>query len=74
MWVTTLDTQAFPAPVVRSLGHDRWKNENNGWNDLTQNWALKHGFLHACKHRPKNHAPGAAPGPVPNHGLMAVIC
>jgi hypothetical protein len=21
--------------------------------DLTQNWALKHGFLHACNHRPK---------------------
>lgn len=73
MWVTTLDAKAFPAPIVRQLGHDRWKNENNGWNDLTQNWALKHGFLHACKHRPKTHAPGVAPAPVPNHGLMAVI-
>jgi len=28
---------------VRRLGHDRWKLENNGWNDLTQNWGLKHG-------------------------------
>jgi hypothetical protein len=46
IWVTTLGAKAFPAPVVRSLGHDRWKQENNGWNDLTQNWALKHGFLH----------------------------
>lgn len=52
-WVTTLDSKTFSAPVVRRLGHGRWKNENNGWNDLTQNWALKHGFLHACKHRPK---------------------
>jgi hypothetical protein len=52
MWVTTLETQAFPAPTVRRLGHDRWKLENNGWNDLTQNWSLKHGFLHACRHRP----------------------
>ena len=73
LWITTLDAQAFPAPVVRTLGHDRWKNENNGWNDLTQNWTLKHGFLHACKHRPKNRAPGAQPGLVPNHGLMAVM-
>jgi len=73
LWITTLDAQAFPAPVVRSLGHDRWKNENNGWNDLTQNWTLKHGFLHACKHRPKSRAPGAQPGLVPNHGLMAVM-
>jgi hypothetical protein len=52
LWITTLDPKAFPATLVRRLGHDRWKLENNGWNDLTQNWAFKHGFLHACKHRP----------------------
>jgi hypothetical protein len=53
LWITTLDSQAFPATLVRRLGHDRWKLENNGWNDLTQNWAFKHGFLHACRHRPQ---------------------
>lgn len=53
MWITTLDTQAFPPKIVRGLGHERWKQENNGWNDLTQNWAFKHGFLHACRHRPR---------------------
>jgi hypothetical protein len=73
IWITTLEAKAFPAPLVRRLGHDRWKQENNGWNDLTQNWALKHGFLHACKHRPKNRTPGAKSGPVPNQGLMAVM-
>lgn len=52
LWITTLERQAFPATLVRKLGHDRWKQENNGWNDLTQNWAFKHGFLHACRHRP----------------------
>lgn len=52
MWITTLQTQAFPPKVVRGLGHGRWKQENNGWNDLTQNWSLKHGYLHACRHRP----------------------
>lgn len=51
LWITTLDSKAFPASMVRRLGHDRWKQENNGWNDLTQNWAFKHGFLHACRHR-----------------------
>ena len=53
MWITTLDRQAFPSKVVRELGHARWKQENNGWNDLTRNWSLKHGFLHACRHRPR---------------------
>jgi hypothetical protein len=52
MWINTLQPQAFPPKVVRGLGHDRWKQENNGFNDLTQNWSLKHGFLHACRHRP----------------------
>jgi hypothetical protein len=57
LWITTLDPQAFPPTLVRRLGHDRWKLENNGWNDLTQNWAFKHGFLHACKHRPPAGSP-----------------
>lgn len=70
LWITTLPTKAFPAAVVRTLGHDRWEIENNGWNDLTQNWAFKHGFLHACRHRPASvssseseaSTPDAAPG------------
>jgi hypothetical protein len=49
LWLTTLGS-VFAAPLVRRLGHDRWKNENNGWMDLTQHWAFKHGFLHACRH------------------------
>lgn len=52
LWITTLDPAAFSTAMIRRLGHDRWKQENNGWNDLTQNWAFKHGFLHACRHRP----------------------
>ena len=63
MWITTLETQAFPPKMVRDLGHDRWKQENNGWNDLTQNWSLKHGFLHACRHRP-HAAQNQPPQPV----------
>ena len=72
LWVTDLPTQAFPAPVVRRLGHDRWKNENNGWMDLTQYWAFKHGYLHACRHRPKRSSPSGQRELVPNRGLEAV--
>lgn len=73
MWMTTLDAQAFPPEVVRRLGHDRWKLENNGWNDLTQNWAFKHGFLHACRHRPRAVTENHERQPVPNRGLPAVV-
>lgn len=73
LWITTLDRQAFPAQTVWGLGHARWKNENNGWNDLTQNWALKHGFLHACKHRPKTQSASGQRQPVANRGLAAVV-
>ena len=72
VWISTLAASAFPAPVVRRLGHLRWKNENNGWMDLTQHWALKHGFLHACRHRPQRRKPSGEREPVPNHGLAAV--
>jgi hypothetical protein len=73
LWVTQLDGQAFPAPVVRQLGHSRWKHENNGWMDLTQYWAFKHGFLHACRHRPQQVNASGSREPVPNSGLAAVV-
>jgi len=72
LWITTLDPKTFPADQVRRLGHDRWLLENNGWNDLTQNWAFKHGFLHACQHRPQTATENGARQPVSNHGLAAV--
>jgi len=72
LWVTTLPQPAFPARVIRQLGHSRWKNENNGWMDLTKHWAFKHGFLHACRHRPQQTNASGQRGPVANHGLAAV--
>ena len=71
IWITTLDSKAFPTKLVRKLGHDRWKQENNGWMDLTKHWAFKHGFLHACRHRPKQIWDDQLQ-PVPNRGLAAV--
>jgi len=73
LWVTTLPQQAFPTSVIRQLGHSRWKNENNGWMDLTKHWAFKHGFLHACRHRPTRTNASNERKPVSNHGLAAVI-
>jgi hypothetical protein len=72
LWITTLDPAVFSARQVRQLGHDRWKLENNGWNDLTQNWAFKHGYLHACRHRPSRPSEGGGRQLVPNRGLPAV--
>ena len=72
VWMTTLDSRVFPAPQVRRLGHDRWKQENNGWMDLTMNWKFKHGFLHACRHRPQRISSSGKRQPVPNRGLPAV--
>ena len=72
LWVTTLPKQVFPTQVIRQLGHSRWKNENNGWMDLTKHWAFKHGFLHACRHRPKQIIVSGERESVSNHGLAAV--
>jgi hypothetical protein len=72
LWVTTLPQQTFSTPVIRQLGHNRWKQENNGWMELTKHWAFKHGFLHACRHRPKQVAANGKREPVPNRGLEAV--
>jgi hypothetical protein len=72
LWITTLPKQAFPTSVIRQLGHGRWKNENNGWMDLTKHWAFKHGFLHACRRRPKQTNATGELESVSNRGLAAV--
>jgi hypothetical protein len=41
--------------------------------DLTKHWAFKHGFLHACRHRPTRTNASGEGGAVSNHGLAAVI-
>jgi hypothetical protein len=67
-----IEAKTFSIRLVRQLGHDRWRLENNGWCDLTKHWALKHGFLHACKHRPQRRDAEGQLQPLPNHGLQAV--
>ena len=70
--ITRLPAQAFPAPVIRRLGHDRWKQENHGWMDLTPHGAFQQGFLHACRHHPKRRHAAGQRERVPNQGLAAV--
>lgn len=72
-WITTLARASFSAATIRRLGHDRWKHENNGWMELTRYWAFKHGFLHACAHRPKKTNAQGEREPVANNGLAAVV-
>jgi Transposase DDE domain len=72
LWITTLPGSIFPAKIIRQRGHQRWKNENNGWMDLTKHWAFQHGFLHACQHRPKQRDASGRRELVPNRGLAAV--
>ena len=35
-------------PGLSCSGHDRWKQENHGWMDLTPHGAFQQGFLHAA--------------------------
>ena len=72
LWITSLPQAVFSAAIIRQLGHQRWKQENNGWMDLTKHWAFQHGFLHACRHRPQRRNTSGQREPVPNRGLAAV--
>ena len=44
--------RCFPQPRLANSDIVVGKQENNGWMDLTKHWTFKHGFLHACRHRP----------------------
>lgn len=45
-WVTTLSgTRASTIAVVR-IGHDRWKIENNSYNELVNRWDANHVYRH----------------------------
>jgi hypothetical protein len=72
-WITTLPAANFPIKQVWALGHARWENESGGWSDLTQNWAPKRGFLHACRHRRTTASSSGQRQPLANRGLAAVV-
>jgi hypothetical protein len=45
-WVTTLSPHLASTAAVIALGHQRWAIENQGFNELTQDWHADHVFRH----------------------------
>lgn len=47
MWVTTLPTLRANAKAVVDLGHSRWDIENQGFNELANQWHCDHVYKHS---------------------------
>lgn len=45
-WATTLPSSLVPARVVFEFGHNRWRIENEGFNELVTHWNSRHVFHH----------------------------
>lgn len=46
IWVTTLPTVLAPTGAAILLGHDRWVIENQGFNELVNEWHGDHVYTH----------------------------
>lgn len=46
IWVTSLRPVRARTSTVMQLGHDRWKIENEGFNETTMRWASDHVYKH----------------------------
>ncbi len=46
VWVTTLSQPRASTQAVVRLGHDRWKIENNSFNELANRWNGDHVYRH----------------------------
>lgn len=47
MWVSTLSSLRAHAKVVVQLGHSRWQIENQGFNELVNQWHSDHIYKHS---------------------------
>ena len=45
-WATTMEQALTSSEIVGLLGHDRWKIENEGFNELVTHWNANHYFHH----------------------------
>lgn len=45
-WATTMPVSLASTPTIFALGHDRWKIENEGFNELVTHWHANHYFHH----------------------------
>jgi hypothetical protein len=46
VWVTTLSANEVPTPTIVKFGHERWRIENEGFNELCNQWHANHYFHH----------------------------
>jgi hypothetical protein len=46
VWVTTLSPSEVPTRYVVAFGHERWRIENEGFNELCTYWNADHYFHH----------------------------
>lgn len=46
VWVTTLPVAEVPTATVVSFGHERWRIENEAFNELCNQWHANHYFHH----------------------------
>ena len=46
VWVTTLSANRASTKAVVDLGHDRWRIENQGFNETTNRWGADHLYKH----------------------------
>ena len=46
LWLTSLNRVRASTPTVVQLGHDRWKIENQGFNETTNRWSSDHVYKH----------------------------
>lgn len=46
IWVTTLSPEEVPTRHVVAFGHERWRIENEGFNELGTYWNANHYFHH----------------------------
>lgn len=45
-WATTMPTSLIQGRVIFEFGHDRWRIENEGFNELVTSWHSRHIFHH----------------------------
>lgn len=45
-WATTMPASLNPARAVFEFGHNRWRIENEGFNELVSHWHSRHVFHH----------------------------
>ena len=46
LWVTTMEQSLTSPEIIAGLGHDRWKFENEGFNELVTHWHANHYYHH----------------------------